>query len=147
MSCGRYWDEPQLTERALSAGGWFRSGDLGALDEEGFLTYVDRARDAISTADGAVYPHEVEAAVLRHAAVANCGAVGLGEEGAQEVVAAVVMKPEARADARAIAALAAEHLPASAGPRVVIVSELPVVLGGAKVQRDVLRGQLSETAA
>ena len=147
ISQGRYWGEPQLTDRAISAAGWFRSGDLGVLDEDGFLIYVDRARDAISTAGGRVYPHDVEAAVLRHAAVANCGAVGLGEPGAQEVVAAVVLKPDANAVAQEIAALAAQSLAGQARPRVVIVAELPVVLGGAKVQRDVLRGRLTKQAA
>jgi len=147
MSCGHYWDEPERTKRALSDEQWFRSGDLGLLDEDGYLTYVDRARDAISATSGDVYPHEVEAAVLRHAAVANCGAVGIGETGAQEVVAAVMLKPGESADAEEIAALAAEALPQRAHPRVVIVHELPVVLGGAKVQRDALREQLIEAPA
>jgi acyl-CoA synthetase (AMP-forming)/AMP-acid ligase II len=142
MSSGRYWDDPALTEAAFAPGGWFRSGDLGILDEDGFLTYIDRSRDAISTSDGIVYPHEVEAAVLRHRSVAHCGAVGLGPEGAQEVVAAVVLKTGSTADPEKIAALAAEQLAPAAHPRVVVVTELPVVLGGAKVQREVLREQL-----
>ena len=146
MSGGRYWDDPALSERAFSRGHWFRSGDLGFLDEDGFLTYVDRSHDAISTPSGYVYPHEVEAAVLRHPAVASCGAVGLGDGTAQEVVAAVLLKPGKTAKPGEIAAAAADALPARAQPRIVIVSELPVVLGGAKVQRDVLRHQLTENA-
>jgi acyl-coenzyme A synthetase/AMP-(fatty) acid ligase len=147
MSGGRYWGDAALTGAALSDGQWFHSGDLGFLDAEGFLTYVDRSRDAISTSTGTVYPHEVEAAVLGHGAVANCGAVGLGAPRRQEVVAAVMLKPGEAAEAQEIAATAAEHLPPSVRPRVVIVTELPVVLGGAKVQRDALRSQLIEAAA
>jgi acyl-CoA synthetase (AMP-forming)/AMP-acid ligase II len=142
MSCGSYWREPQLTERAFSAGRWFHSGDLGALDDEGYLTYVDRSRDAITTRGGVVYPHDVEGAVLGHEAVAGCGAVGIGAADAQEVVAAVTLKSGASAAAEEIAELASASLPAHARPRVVLVDELPVVLGGAKVQRDVLRERL-----
>jgi acyl-CoA synthetase (AMP-forming)/AMP-acid ligase II len=147
MSCGRYWDEEELTARAFHAGQWFRSGDLGRLDERGFLTYVDRSGDAIQATGATVYPHEVEAAVLRHPAVAGCGAVGIGTPGAQEVVAAVLLKPGQSAEAAQIAAVAADLLSPSARPRVVIVDELPVVLGGTKVKRDVLRDQLLQAAA
>jgi acyl-coenzyme A synthetase/AMP-(fatty) acid ligase len=147
MSSSRYWDDPELTDSVSGRGGWFRSGDLGMLDEEGFLTYIDRSRDAISTPAGTVHPHEVEAAVLRHEAIANCGAVGLGTEGEQEVVAAVVLKPDASAEPEEIESVAADGLGPLAHPRVVIVSDLPVVLGGAKVQRDVLRGQLRAARA
>ena len=59
-------------------GGWFRSRDLGFLDETGFLFYIDRAQDAIETAAGSVYPHEVETAVLipRSPAVALSAGAG-----------------------------------------------------------------------
>jgi acyl-coenzyme A synthetase/AMP-(fatty) acid ligase len=144
MSDGRYWGSPALTEAAFHADGWFRSGDLGALDTQGFLSYVDRNRDVIATDAGAVYPHEVESAVLRHAAVANCGAVGLGEPGSQEILAAVQLKQGETADVAAIAEVANHALPAHARPRILIVEDLPVVLGGAKVQRDVLRERLVE---
>ncbi|MGE5291602.1 MAG: class I adenylate-forming enzyme family protein [Micromonosporaceae bacterium] len=146
MSSSRYWDDPARTERAFSHGQWFHSGDLGFLDEDGFLTYVDRSHDAIPTRSGYVYPHEVEAAVQRHPAVASCGAVGLGGGTEREVVAAVLLKPGHAAEPGEIAAAAADALPVHAQPRVVIVSELPVVLGGAKVQRDVLRRELTENA-
>jgi acyl-CoA synthetase (AMP-forming)/AMP-acid ligase II len=146
MSDGCYWDEPELTSDAFGEGRWFRSGDLGCLGEDGFLTYVDRSRDAISTSAGVVYPHEVEAAILRHPSVANCGAVGIGEPGAEEVVVAVALKTDAAGDPEDIAAAAA-GLALPAPVRVVLVSELPVVLGGAKVQRDVLRERLIASAA
>lgn len=147
MSRGRYWGDEALTAHAFHCGEWFRSGDLGVADEAGFLTYVDRDRDVISTSAGAVYPHEVEAAVLRHPAVANCGAVGVGEPGAQDVLAAALLKPGTSVDASAIAEVAYEVLPVHAHPRVVLVPDLPVVLGGAKVQRDVLRERLIEAGA
>jgi acyl-CoA synthetase (AMP-forming)/AMP-acid ligase II len=145
MSSSSYWQDAKLNATAFHAGGWFRSRDLGYLDEGGFLFYVDRARDAILTARGTVYPHEVEAAVMVHPAVANCGAVGLGEPGEQSVVVAVQVKEgvEPAAElAGEIEVHAASGLEEQAWPTILVVEQLPTVLGGAKVQRDVLRAQL-----
>jgi acyl-coenzyme A synthetase/AMP-(fatty) acid ligase len=89
----------------------------------------------------------VEAILLRHSDVANCGVVGLGEPGKQIVVAAVTLKNPADANPAtegAILKLAASGLPANECPaRVVFVDELPTVLGGAEVQREVLQKQLA----
>ena len=150
MSVGTYWDLKDKTEEAFFPGGWFRPNDIGYIDGDGFLYYLDRAKDRILTASGVVYPHVVEAAVLRHQAVANCGVVGLGDPGSQSVVAAVVVKDheaKSSATAAAILEIAARGLPAHARPeRVVLVDELPTVLGGAKVQREVLQKRLAALA-
>jgi acyl-coenzyme A synthetase/AMP-(fatty) acid ligase len=146
MSIGEYWNMPEKTAEASLPGGWFRPMDIGYLDDDGFLYFSDRAADKITTAEGVVFPHLVEAAVLRHPSVANCGVVGLGEPAAQQVVAAVLLRPEVPpSDTLAdevlarTADLAAAHRPA----RVVFVDDLPTVLGGAKVQRQALREQLA----
>ena len=93
-----------------------------------------------------VFPHLVETAVLRHEAVANCGVVGLGEPGEQQVVAAVMLKADRTGSTELVeeilagtADLARHEQPS----RVVFVDELPTVLGGAKVQRQALREQLA----
>jgi len=142
MSSSCYWGMPERTRRAFLPGDWFRPDDVGYLDHEGFLYYVDRAVDSIRTTAGTVYPHVVEAAVLRHSAVANCGVVGPGGD---RVVAAVVLKagaadgPELRAE---IARCAEAGLAPHERPEIVVVDDLPCVLGGAKVQRAVLRERL-----
>ncbi|MDQ3947419.1 MAG: acyl--CoA ligase [Actinomycetota bacterium] len=148
MSIGEYWGQPEKTAESFLPGDWFRPMDVGYLDEDGFLYYSDRAGDKITTEKGVVFPHLVEGAVLRHAAVANCGVVGLGEIAAQEVVCAVLLK----ADRTASPELADEilagtaDLPATDRPtRVIFVDHIPTVLGGAKVQRQALREQLSST--
>lgn len=56
MSPGEYWGELERTAEASLPGGWFRSSDMGFIDEDGFLYYVDRARDTIHTRAGAVLP-------------------------------------------------------------------------------------------
>jgi acyl-coenzyme A synthetase/AMP-(fatty) acid ligase len=147
MSDGSYWGLEQKTAEALFPGGWFRPFDVGHIDEDGYLYYADRAADAIQTPAGVVYPHLVESAVLRHSSVANCGVVGLGEAGAQTVVAAVLLKPGA-ADGpqlgQEILAACEEGLADHERPsRVVVVDELPTVLGGAKIQRAALRDRLA----
>lgn len=147
MSIGEYWGLEDQTAEAFFPGDWFRPYDVGYLDEDGFLFYADRASDRITSADGIVYPHLVEAAIAHHRAVATCGVVGVGEEGRQEIVAAVQLKngvsatPELREEI--LDEVSRQLLPHERPVRVEFLEELPTVLGGAKVQRGALREQLS----
>ena len=151
MSLGEYWRMPDQTAAAFFPGGWFRSSDLGYLDEDGYLYFVGRATDTIRTQDGHVHPHRVEEALFHHEAVANGAVVGLGEPGDQQIVAAVQLRPgwaETPELASTILASARIDLPAHEWPTCVIfVTELPTVLGGAKVQREVLRDRLTAITA
>jgi acyl-coenzyme A synthetase/AMP-(fatty) acid ligase len=150
MSIGSYWGLEERTRQAFFPGDWFRPGDIGYVDDDGFLYYADRAVDRITTRAGVVYPHLVEAAILRHELVANCGVVGMGSEESQEIVAAVVLKtgaPESEALRDEIGARAAELNEHERPSRIVFVAELPTVLGGAKVQRQTLKGQLKAQPA
>ena len=147
MSASQYWNLPKKTEESFFPGGWFRPNDIGYIDEEGFLYYLDRAKDRIQTASGIVYLHVVETALLRHGSVAHCGVVGMGTIGVQEVVAAVLLKPSISATPaieREILEIARSSLASGEVPkRIVFVPDLPTVLGGAKVQRDVLQKRLA----
>ncbi|GAA4920683.1 class I adenylate-forming enzyme family protein [Streptomonospora salina] len=84
-----YWQRPQATAAAFS-GGWLRTGDLGRLDDEGFLYIVDRVTDMIIRGGENVYCAEVEAAVHEHPAVAEVAVVGIPDEVMGEEVGAVV---------------------------------------------------------
>lgn len=143
MSEGYYWGFPDTTEAAFFDGNWFRSGDVGHLDGDGFLYYGDRAVDTIEIADYVIYPHVVEASLLAHTAVSNCGVVKVGDG----VVAAVHLKDGAASDPDTLATLRALSVSALPGVRcavdVVVVDNLPTVLGGAKVQRNVLRDTIA----
>ena len=147
ISRSQYWNLPEKSAAAFFPGGWFRPNDIGYIDDDGFLYYLDRAKDRIETAEGIVYPHIVESALLRHGAVAQCGVVGLGKPGAQQVVAGVLLKPGITATVdldrkildAALPGLSSREVP----QRIVIVDELPTVLGGAKVQREELQKRLS----
>jgi acyl-CoA synthetase (AMP-forming)/AMP-acid ligase II len=146
MSLGGYWDMPERTAQSFFPGDWFRPYDVGYLDADGFLYYLGRAADRITTARGTVYPHLVEEAILGHRSVALCCVVGLGEPGDQEVVAGVQIKegfsPSDQLAGEILRQTAS--LPEHERPvRAVFVRGMPTVLGGAKVQRQALRERLA----
>lgn len=147
MSASQYWDMPEKTKDSFFPGGWFRPRDVGYMDAGGFVYFLDRAKDRIVTKSGIVYPHVVEAALLRHDLVANCGVVGLGEVGFQRIVAGILLRDGKKGDAALIKAIcdrAKNGLKAHELPeQIFFVDELPTVLGGAKVRREVLRDQLA----
>ncbi|MFC5751330.1 class I adenylate-forming enzyme family protein [Actinomadura rugatobispora] len=84
-----YWGLPEETARAF-AGGWFHSGDLARLDEDGFVYIVDRAKDMLIRGGENIYCAEVEAALYEHPAVADCGVIGVPHDALGEEVGAVV---------------------------------------------------------
>jgi long-chain acyl-CoA synthetase len=87
-----YWQNPAATEKALR-GGWLHTGDVGSLDERGFLTIKDRSKDMIISGGSNIYPREIEEVLLRHPAVAECSVVGRQHpEWGEEVVAFVVSR-------------------------------------------------------
>ncbi|HEX4330794.1 MAG TPA: AMP-binding protein [Usitatibacter sp.] len=96
-----YWNDPAASAAALRDG-WLRTGDLGAFDEDGFLTLKDRSKDLIVSGGSNVYPREVEEVLLAHPAVAEASVVGRPDREWGEVVVAFVV---ARGAAPAVADL------------------------------------------
>lgn len=93
-----YWQRPDATAEAIDADGWFRSGDLARVDEDGFYFIVDRKKDLIIRGGMNVYPREVEELLYEHEAVAEAAVVGLPhDELGEEIAAYVVLKPGASA--------------------------------------------------
>ncbi len=85
-----YWNRPEATVEAFTSDGWFRSGDLGRLDEEGFLTLVDRMKDMIISGGENIYSAEVEDALFAHPAVAEVAVIGVPDRQWGEAVRAIV---------------------------------------------------------
>ena len=105
-----YWQNPGATEKTLR-GGWLHTGDLGSLDEEGFLTIRDRSKDMIISGGSNIYPREIEEVLLRHPAVAECSVVGRSHpEWGEEVVAFVVAREGSRLSAQELDALCLENI-------------------------------------
>ena len=89
-----YWRNPEATARAMR-GGWLHTGDVGSMDESGFLTLRDRSKDMIISGGSNIYPREIEEVLLRHPAVGECSVVGRPHaEWGEEVVAFVVCREE-----------------------------------------------------
>lgn len=84
-----YWNKPEQTEQALR-GGWMHSGDVGYMDEDGFIYIVDRLKDMIITGGENVYSVEVENIIYQHPAVAMCAVIGIPDDKWGELVHAVV---------------------------------------------------------
>ena len=85
-----YWKNPQATAETLR-GGWLHTGDMGAFDDEGFLTLKDRSKDLIISGGSNIYPREVEEVLLRHPGVFEVSVIGRPHaDWGEEVVACVV---------------------------------------------------------
>jgi long-chain acyl-CoA synthetase len=141
---GGYWKKPEETQAVFvedPAGGapWFRTGDIVTIDDDGFVTVVDRIKELIITGGFNVGPSEVEEAIRRHPDVEDCAVIGLPDERTgEEVVAAVVLREGATLDAESIRSLARESLtPYKVPKRVVAVDDLPRSLIGKVIRRQV----------
>ncbi|MBL0886416.1 long-chain-fatty-acid--CoA ligase [Myceligenerans indicum] len=121
--------------------GWFRTGDLGTLDEEGVLRIVDRKKDLIIRNGYNVYPSEVEAVLARHPQVAMAAVFGLPHEThGQEVHAAVVARDGSEVDAGELVGYMQEHVAAHKYPRVVHVADsLPLGPSGKVLKRELVQ--------
>ena len=105
-----YWNKPEATAETI-VDGWLRSGDIGRIDEEGFVYVQDRAKDMVLRAGENVYCAEVEAALYEHPGVYEAAVFGLPHERlGEEVAAAIVPKPGAALEPDALRAFLAEHL-------------------------------------
>ncbi|MCG8434821.1 MAG: AMP-binding protein, partial [Gammaproteobacteria bacterium] len=87
-----YWNRPGETDKVLSADGWLRTGDMGKMDERGYIYIVDRKKDMILVSGFNVYPNEVEDIVAMHEGVLEVAAVGVPDERSGEVVKVFVVK-------------------------------------------------------
>jgi len=138
-----YWRKPDETAKALTADGWFRTGDIVTMDAEGFVRIVDRIKELIVTGGFNVSPTEVEDALRSFPGVADVAVVGLPHRrGGEDVVAAVVMDAGASFDEEAIRAYGRDCLtPYKVPKHVVQVDELPRSIVGKVIRRKV-RDQL-----
>jgi long-chain acyl-CoA synthetase len=89
-----YWQRPDETAKAFTADGFFKSGDIGIMDERGYIKIVDRKKDMIIVSGFNVYPNEVEGVVAMHPGVVECAAVGVPDERSGEAVKVFVVRKD-----------------------------------------------------
>jgi acyl-CoA synthetase (AMP-forming)/AMP-acid ligase II len=124
---GGYWGKPEATEAALTPDGWYRSGDGGHLDADGYVYVTDRIKDMIISGGENIYPAEIERVLAEHPAIADVAVIGVPDERWGEVPrAVVVLKAGAALDPHDLVAWCRERLAAYKVPKAAdIVSELP----------------------
>ncbi len=139
-----YWNRPEATAEAIDELGWFHSGDVGYLDEEGFLYISDRVKDMVITGGENVYPAEVESVLHDHPAIADVAVIALPDEKWGEAVTAVLVMEQGQSlQLESLREFAGERLARYKLPRALhTIDELPRNPAG-KIQKFKLREQFS----
>ena len=136
-----YWQRPDETARVMTADGFFKSGDVGVMDERGFFRIVDRKKDMILVSGFNVYPNEVEEVVAGMPGVMECAVIGIPDERSGEAVKLVVVKKDPALTETQVLEHCRHNLTGYKMPRVVeFRTELPKTPVG-KVLRRELRDQ------
>jgi long-chain acyl-CoA synthetase len=137
-----YWQRPDETAKVMLAGGWLRTGDIGHMDERGFVYIEDRKKDMILVSGFNVYPNEVEAVVATHPGVLEAAAVAQPDEHSGEVVAVFVVRKSPSLTEHEVIEHAKRALTGYKVPKhVYFRSELPKTNVG-KILRRALRDEL-----
>jgi long-chain acyl-CoA synthetase len=132
-----YYTRPEATAEAMR-GGWFRTGDIGQFDADGYLAIVDRKKDMILRGGFNVYPREIEEVLMTHPAVALAAVVGVPDERlGEEVKAFVVSRPGASVTEAELINWSREQMASFKYPRQVeIRNALPVSATGKVLKRE-----------
>jgi long-chain acyl-CoA synthetase len=142
-----YWKRPEETAQIIDRDGWLATGDIGVVDERGFVRIVDRKKDMILVSGFNVYPNEIEAVVAMHPAVLECAAVGIPDAKSGEAVKLFVVKKDPTLTGEALLAHCREQLTGYKCPRdVEFRTELPKSNVG-KILRRELRDEARKKAA
>jgi long-chain acyl-CoA synthetase len=142
-----YWQRPDETAKVLDANGWLATGDVGVMDDRGFVRIVDRKKDMILVSGFNVYPNEVESVVVMHPGVLECAAIGVPDAKSGEAVKLFVVRKDENLTAEALLAHCRTHLTGYKCPREVeFRAELPKSNVG-KILRRELRDEARRKAA
>ncbi|HEY7321359.1 MAG TPA: AMP-binding protein, partial [Candidatus Binatia bacterium] len=140
-----YFDDPEKTAEALDDQGWFRTGDLGVIGEDGYLRLVGRIKEMIRVGGENVAAAEIESALLKHQAVKQAVAVGMADPRLAEVVAAFVeLKKGEQATEEELIDFCRQRLASFKVPRRIQLIEQWPMTGAGKIQRYVLKESLAQ---
>ncbi len=141
-----YWNRPDETARVMTADGYFRTGDIGVMDENGFTKIVDRKKDMILVSGFNVYPNEIEEVLASHPGVLECAVIGVPDAKSGEAVKAFVVKKDPNVTAEDIIKFAATQLTAYKVPKQIeFRTDLPKTNVG-KILRRELRDEKKAAA-
>jgi long-chain acyl-CoA synthetase len=132
-----YWQRPDETAKVMTAQGFFRTGDVGVVDERGYFRIVDRKKDMILVSGFNVYPNEVEDVLSQLPGVLECAAIGVPDDKAGEVVKVVIVKKDPALTETDVRAFSENHLTGYKRPRhIEFRSELPKSTVGKILRRE-----------
>ncbi len=133
-----YWQRPQDTAKTIDADGWLMTGDVGVMDERGYVRLIDRKKDMILVSGFNVYPNEIEDVVMLHPSIREAAVVGVPDPVVGERVKLVVVAKDPQLSADAVLAHCREHLTAYKVPRMVEFrqGELPKTAVGKILRRE-----------
>jgi long-chain acyl-CoA synthetase len=118
-----YWQQPDETDRVLSADGWLRTGDIGAFDAQGFLKLLDRKKDMVNVSGFKVFPNEVEDVAVQHPGVLEAAVIGVPDARTGQAVKLFVVKRDPALDKADLAHFLRERLAAYKRPTVIEFAE------------------------
>jgi long-chain acyl-CoA synthetase len=135
----RYWERPDATEATITPDGWFRTGDMARVDEDGYFFIIDRKKDLIIRGGYNVYPREIEEVLYEHPKVQEAAVVGVPDESlGEEVGAAVVLKKGEELDPEELKTFVRDRIAAYKYPRRIwYVDELPKGPTGKILKREI----------
>ncbi len=133
-----YWKRPDASKDAFTADGeWFRTGDVAIIDEDGFVSIVDRIKDMIIVSGFNVFPNEIEGVVAEHPLVENCAVIGVPNDKSGEAVKLFIVTQDASLTEGVIRAYCKEHLTGYKMPRhIEFRDELPMTPVGKILRRE-----------
>ncbi|MCD1279389.1 MAG: AMP-binding protein [Psychrobacter sp.] len=132
-----YWKRDDATAEVMTSDGYFRTGDIGVMDEDGYFKIVDRKKDMILVSGFNVYPNEVEDAMSDHPKILECGVIGVDDEKSGEVPKIYVVRSDESLTAEEVIAYGKENLTGYKRPRhVEFIDELPKSNVGKILRKD-----------
>jgi len=140
-----YWQRPEETAQVMTKDGFFRTGDIGVMDERGMVKIVDRKKDMVLVSGFNVYPNEVEDVLAMHPGVLECAVIGVPDTASGEAVKAYVVRRDPALTEDELKRFAAEQLTGYKRPKIIeFRDELPKTPVG-KILRRALRDELMKT--
>ena len=135
-----YWNRPDETAKVMTPDGFFKSGDIGIMDERGYIRIVDRKKDMIIVSGFNVYPNEVEGVIASHPGVVECAAIGVPDEKSGEAVKVFVVRKDPALTEAALQEFCRQNLTGYKKPKYIVFrDDLPKSNVG-KILRRELRG-------
>ncbi len=143
-----YWQHPEETAKVMTPDGFFKTGDIGIMDERGYTTIVDRKKDMILVSGFNVFPNEIEAVVSSHPGVLECAVIGVPDDKSGEAVKVFVVKKDEALSERELLQYCSEQLTGYKKPKYVeFRTELPKTNVGKILRRELRDEELKKRAS